>query len=287
VITVRALAKLIGNLISSIEGVDAARIMVVELQLLRSHLTKDPEWEWDRQLPVHRLDRTLVKEALKGCESWTEGYEPMTAHRIHWNGKLMYSEPPRAVVYTDACQWQRGVWVQADGIHKAIDRALPFVEREMEDHIRLQETAAAADGAVETVLERDYSSCVIVAKIDATAAVKYIKCMGGRMASFTKRIVDMQQMLRARHMPTRGRSGQPGGRIEQTLARGLYAALVARWGPFGLDACAASWNAQEDSGASRGRGAIRKRWGTTYYRTRCSRNRKWCACTRRCTGYWH
>jgi hypothetical protein len=68
----------------------------------------------------------------------------------------MYSEHPTAVIYTDACEWQRGVWVKSDRHHKEIDRALPFVGEEMKDHITLQETAAAADGVVETMMERNY-----------------------------------------------------------------------------------------------------------------------------------
>ena len=265
VLTVRALAKLIGTLISNMEGVDAARIMVVDLQLLRTQLTLDPDWEWDRVVAVRSLPRVRVLEALETCKEWAKGYNPQQAHKIHWNGKFMYSEHPTAVIYTDACEWQRGVWVKSDRHHKEIDRALPFVGEEMKDHITLQETAAAADGVVETMMERNYCDCVLVAKIDATAAVKYIKCMGGRMASFTKRIRTMQQLLRDRHVqllaghiageinPADAPSRRRLGMMEWKLSFQMYNALRMRWGPFGLDACAASWNAQEPRYISRQR----------------------------------
>ena len=131
-----------------------------------------------------------------------------------------------------------------------------FVGTEIYEHITLQETAAAADGIVETVLRRGLKNCVILARIDATAAVKYIACLGGRKATFTNRIRHMQQLLRERHImqlathikgeenPADAPSRRHLQIAEFKLSTACFEMLRRRWGPIGLDACAASWNFQ-------------------------------------------
>ena len=90
----------------------------------------------------------LLGQAVEACSEWADGYNPEEPQAISWNGKLMYSRPLTAVIFTDACEWQRGVWVAADEEQSfpAIDRTMPFVREEIYQHITLQETAAAADG---------------------------------------------------------------------------------------------------------------------------------------------
>lgn len=197
---------------------------------------------------------------------WIVDYNPDYPHRVEWNGKLCYSRPPVAIIFTDACEWQRGGWVEATAEHPAIDRALPFDDVETHEHITLQETAAAADSIVGTVLERGYSNVTPMARIDATEAVRYIRCLGGRKASFTGRIIQMQLLLRERHIqllaghvkgaenPSDAPSRGVLGLAEYSLNRQYFNHLQRPSGPFGLDACAASWNCQLPRCLSRQKG---------------------------------
>ena len=84
--------------------------------------------------------------------------------------------------------------------HPEIDEALPFVNEEILDHITLQETAAAADRVMKTGLRRNHKNCVLLAQIDATVVVKYIRCLGGRIPMLTMRVRELQRLLRSRHI---------------------------------------------------------------------------------------
>jgi hypothetical protein len=204
------------------------------------------------------MPHNLVHGAVRGCVEWVGDYDALQPHRVEWNGKFMFHDPPMATVYTDACEWQRGVWVAEDSRNgfPPIDIALPLVGSEIFEHITLQETAAAADGLVEVILLRNYHDCSLVSRIDATAAIKYILCFGGRLAPFSARVRALQQLCRWRHIslmvghikgelnPADAPSRRLVGIAEFQLNRSLFDAMQTKWGPFGLDACAASWNHQ-------------------------------------------
>jgi hypothetical protein len=257
-VSVRQMSQMIGSLIYTIEGVDAARIMVIELQMMRRFLMQSPGWDWDRPTSMTKIPARILQGAVEACLEWITGYDPAKPHQVPWNGRFMFHDPPVATVFTDACEWQRGVWVEEDKTNSfpTIDIALPLVGQEIYEHITLQETAAAADGIVETIRLRNYRDCSIVSRIDATAAVKYIKCFGGRLAPFTRRVKSLQQICRDRHIalmvshvkgelnPADAPSRRLVGMAEFKLNPFLFHNLNLMWGPFGLDACAASWNQQ-------------------------------------------
>jgi hypothetical protein len=257
-LTVRDLSKLIGSMMSALEGVDAARIMLIELQAVRSYLMSIPSWDWDIRTAISTIHPHLIQGAIDGCVEWLGDYDPAAPHLISWNGRFMFHDPPMATVYTDACEKQRGVWVAKDERNgfPQIDIALPLVGSEIFEHITLQETAAAADGLVEVIRLRDYHDCSLVSRIDATAAIKYIKCFGGRLAPFSARVKALQQICRGRHIslmvghikgelnPADEPSRRLVGISEFQLNTVLFHEIKRRWGPFGLDACAASWNHQ-------------------------------------------
>ena len=236
------------------------------LQALRASLTQSKGWTWDGKVEMRTIPLGKVAGAVESCVEWIADYDPEYPHLIEWNGKLSYSKPPAAVIYTDACEWQRGLWVEADEEWPAIDEAWPFVEGEIWEHITLQETAAAADGIVETVLRRGYRNCTLAARIDATAALKYIACLGGRRAMFTLRVKSMQRLLREHHIQVvaahvkgeENPADAPSRRILQMgefmLCRPCFEMMEQRWGPFGLDACAAEWNHQLPRYLSRQKG---------------------------------
>ena len=77
VISVRALAKVIGNLMATLEGVDAARITVMGLQTLKVCLTQQPAWDWDTQVATTAIPAELLGQAVEAsCNEWTDGYNP-------------------------------------------------------------------------------------------------------------------------------------------------------------------------------------------------------------------
>jgi len=262
VITVRALQQLIGLLVSNMEAVQLTRVMCIELQELRAHLVHNKGWNWkdngDEQIAVTSVPVKLLKMVRIACGEWVREYDQNNPTQMHWNGKLCYSEPPIAVIYTDACPWQAGVYTQADPAngHPAVEKSIPFVGAEIGDHITLQETAAAADGVLEVLKERNYRDCSVLVKIDATAALKYIACQGGRIAKFGRRVWELVQYCQSMHIMML--AGHITGKLnvsdwksrvllgvaEYKLERSLFETMRQLWGPFGLDACAAKWNNQ-------------------------------------------
>jgi hypothetical protein len=262
VVTARSIQQVLGLLISNLEAVELTRVMVIELQELRRAVTAKDGWNWaangDEEVPVAKLEMKVVEAARVSCDSWVNGYSSTEPERIARNGKLSYSEPPTAVIYTDACPWQAGAYASEDTIngHPKLEKSIPFADEEIAEHITLQETAAAVDGVLEVLIERRYRNCVILVKIDATAAVKYIHCHGGRIVKFGRRVEVLVQYCRDHHIMLiaghiKGKlnvsdwqSRKLLGVAEYRLERSLFEALNQMWGPFGLDACAAKWNNQ-------------------------------------------
>jgi hypothetical protein len=147
--------------------------------------------------------------------------------------------------------------------HDELRMGWPFVGLEIHDHITYQETAAAADGIVHAVRARDYRMCTLATKVDATAAIKYIKSHGGKNHKFARRIWDMQSELRARRIYNGGdkdygefhvegekntqadyESRKDLGPAEWKLNVEIFQWMQAKWGPFGIDMFAAAWNHQ-------------------------------------------
>ena len=116
---------------------------------------------------------------------------------------------------------------------------------EIGDHITLQETAAAADGVLEVLKERNYRDCSVLVKIDATAALKYIACQGGRIAKFGRRVWELVQYCQSMHIMML--AGHITGKLnvsdwksrvllgvaEYKLERSLFETMRQLWGPFG------------------------------------------------------
>jgi hypothetical protein len=203
VITLRMVTKAIGVIMSSIDQIMSARIHAMELSWLKTTLMLDEAWNWDRQIAVKHLPPGVRVAVERECNVWIQGHNPKKPHLHALNGKYHYNEPPLVTVYTDACEWQKGTWVPPDEErgHPEIDSARPFTGAEIYAHITLQETIAAAEGIMHCVEERNYTDGVVASKVDATAAVKYIKCLGGRKRKFTAQVVELQQVLKRRRLP--------------------------------------------------------------------------------------
>ena len=162
----------------------------------------------------------------------------------------------------NACEWQRGVWVELDEAKgfPATDMGLPLVSQEMHELITLQGLATAAGGVMEVVLAGDYKDCTLVTKIDATATIKYIKCFGGRLAPFTWRMQDLQTEYR-RHVSLVVEQSTSSTRRCSRRWRASFARLgltpVRRVGT------------RNCRGTCRTRRETEQRWGTTFCHTRC------------------
>ena len=262
-ITLRMLQQVIGTLIAAMEGVAEARLMVLESHMLRRWVMKAVGMDWDRQIAVRDLPEGRVAAVIKEIDLWTQGFGDLE-HKVNiaWNGRLVYSEPPEAVIFTDACSRAGGVWVEKTDQFNEIDMNFPFTGKEIEEHITYQETAAAADGLTHTLVERNYTMCTVAMKIDATAAIKYMKCAGGKKVALASRVWDSVKETRKRRVyvgsnndfttfhvvgkknPADKPSRLNVGFSEWKMNKPMFDVRSKRWGPFRLDAFAAAWNHQ-------------------------------------------
>ena len=261
-ITLREIQRVIGTLISAMEGVAEARLMVLEAHGLRRWIMLRTNMDWDQTLMVSELPKDKVSAVIAEVHLWTRNYDADNKVAIAWNGKLVYSDPPEAVIFTDACSRAGGVWVEETKRFPEIDMNFPLVGAEIHEHITYQETAAAADGLVHTLVERDYRMCTVAMKIDATAAIKYMKCSGGKKLALARRVWDSVKETRRRRVyvgsnndfgtwhvqgkknPADKPSRKNVGFSEWRMNKEVFEVLDQKWGPFGLDAFAAAWNCQ-------------------------------------------
>lgn len=260
--TLRQIQRVTGTLISSMEGVAEARLMVLELHQLRRWIAKEVRGDWVKELPVRQLPRDMVEAVRAEIDLWTRDYDEDQPELIEWNGKFVYADPPEALIFTDACSRAGGVWVEENDLHPRIDMIYPFVGDEIQEHITFQETAAAADGMIHVLKERDYRMCTVAMKVDATAAIKYMRCAGGKKLAFARRVWQSMREARDRRVyvgsnndferwhvdgkknPADKPSRQGVGFSEWKLHESHFKRLQRRWGPFGIDAFAAAWNTQ-------------------------------------------
>lgn len=199
-ITVRLMARTCGVMLASLDCIASMRVRTMELCWLRLLLQKDPNWTWDRVVNVSDLPPAVVKSVIKECQGWQVGYDPLHPHLHPYNGCFHMNDPPQARIYTDACNFQKGTFVEADPAngHPAIYLARPFVGADIHKHITIQETLAAVEGILFTMRTRDYRDCVLTSMIDATAAVKYVRTLGGKKREFTAAIIPLYEELRLR-----------------------------------------------------------------------------------------
>jgi hypothetical protein len=262
VVTLREVQRITGTLVSAIDGVEAVRLMVLEISELRKWLSKHTKMDWDAEVDLTTVPADLITATVLEIEEWTRDYDVENPERIEWNGKLIYSDPPIAVIFTDACSRAGGVWVEGDSDHPLIDVSFPFTGSEIHEHITLQETAAAADGIFHVLEERNYSMCTVAVKVDATAAIKYVRSNGGKKAKLAKRVWEMMKCARRRRVhlgadkdfdewhvqgsknPSDAPSRKAMGMSEWKMNQVVFSWMNTHWGPVGLDAFAAAWNTQ-------------------------------------------
>ena len=262
-VTVRQVHQVMGTMMASIDSISSVRIHTMEMAWLKTWLMGHPQWDWDRKVPMATVPDKIRRAVVQECESWRRGYNPDQPHHHPLNGKLHFNEAPMAVVYTDACEWQKGTYVEADLVqkHPAILSARPFVGKDIHEHITMQETIAAVEGVMHTITERDYHDGVVSSKIDATVAVKYLKCMGGRKRKFTAMVSRLETVCKKRrlrvvasHVPGKKNPAdapsrderKPQGMPERKLRPDVFNWMHHKWGPITHDLWASEWNAQTE-----------------------------------------
>jgi hypothetical protein len=217
---------------------------------------------WDAVVQVAEIPMALREAVVREVNEWTHDYDESDPARVSWNGKIIYSDPPEAVIFTDACSRAGGVWVEADLTHPKIDVSSPFIGSEILEHITFQETAAAADGIIHTLKERQYAMCTVAVKVDATAAIKYVRSGGGKRPKLARRVWAMLRCARERRVhlgtdkdfeewhveglknPSDAPSRKAMGMSEWKMSSTPFSWMNQKWGPVGLDAFAAAWNHQ-------------------------------------------
>jgi hypothetical protein len=180
-VSVKLIQQVKGVLKASLEQVDGARIMTCEMQELERwldrHSMEDTQWHVVGTIPWQ-----VRGPALRECLEWVRDFDSSDPIHAHWNGKLFVREQPLAIVYSDACNYQKGWRVAADQKlgHPEIKVRAPMTEEEMDEHITVQETDAANDALLDVMRKRDYRMGLIMSMTDATTTEKYVGSFGGR-----------------------------------------------------------------------------------------------------------
>lgn len=81
--------------------------MCLEMQQLENWLMANTvvKEQWVKTMEIPRQLRWAV---VKECEEWMRDFNPEDPVRIPWNGKLNFFEEPAAVIWSDACNYQKG-----------------------------------------------------------------------------------------------------------------------------------------------------------------------------------
>lgn len=258
--TLRWIAGVIGVLMAGIDGISAVRLHTLDLSTWRLWCMKKDSSKsgWDVKYEVASLGLELRKALLVEMEYWMAGYRPEDPAWIHWNGRTHQVGEAVVTLYTDACNYQWGVYIAADKSrgYPEVSYKRPFHGDQLGWHITLQETYGAAQGVLEVVKERDLWDCIVLAMVDATTAVKYVRCLGGKKQAHAKAVMAMEEEcirrrveVRCFHVPGEMNPADAPSRDlvgvnELSLHESIFDELSRRWGPFEVDCFAAQWNNQ-------------------------------------------
>jgi hypothetical protein len=263
-VTIRQVEQIKGLLMSMAAGVDEARLMVSGFQeLLRHMMTRDTlntnGIARDKPLSVSMIPVGIITHVRANLQEWIGDFNQVSnAEMISWNGRYHHCGHPMATIFTDACEWQKGVLVYANKDFPEISRQIPMNRMDADQHITHSETDASTDGVIETVLERDlYDGCIALC-VDASSAMPYQQNKGGRIQALSDKMRTQTKLLRERRLtalvyhvqgvknPADKPSRDLVGAAEYMLAPEIFDLMNKTWGPFTIDAFAAKWNKQMD-----------------------------------------
>ena len=258
--TLRWVATVIGVVMAGIDGISAVRLHTLALARWRLWCMKRNSGKsgWDVEYKIGMLQKELKHELVVEMKYWCRGYESGTPETIHWNGRVHQSGAAVVTIFTDACNYQWGLQIAEDKTrgYPEVRYKRPFHGDQLGWHITLQETYGAAQGVLETVKERDLWDCVVLARVDATTAVKYVRCLGGKKQAHAKAVMPMEEEcirrrieVRCFHVPGEmnpadAPSRDLVGKDELSLDGTVMALMEVElaWGPWEVDCFAAQWN---------------------------------------------
>ena len=114
------------------------------------------EIDRDRLIQVKQIPLRILNPVLIEMSDWIANYNQIDSKElISWNGRYHHCGHPMATIFTDACEWQKGVFVHASKTHPQICKAIPMDRQDATQHITHQEQDGTNDGVIETVLERN------------------------------------------------------------------------------------------------------------------------------------
>ena len=263
-VTIRQVEQIKGLLMSMAAGVDEARLMVSGFQeLLRHMMTRTTLHtngiERDKALSVSMIPSGIITHVRANLTEWIGDFNQVTdKEMISWNGRYNHVGHPMSTIFTDACEWQKGVLVHANKDFPEISRQIPMNRMDACQHITASETDASTDGVIETVLERNLHDGCIALCVDASAAMPYQQNKGGRIQALSDKMRIQTKLLRERRLtalvyhvqgvknPADKPSRDLVGAAEYMLAPAIFILMNKTWGPFTIDAFAAKWNKQMD-----------------------------------------
>jgi hypothetical protein len=110
----RALMEVKEVLMAALDQVDAVRILCVEIHLLQRWLESLSEGDLDMRHQVANVPIDMRMRVIEECNTWCKDYNADNPVSIHWNGKIHVLEAPKAVIWSDACNFQMGWRVEQD-----------------------------------------------------------------------------------------------------------------------------------------------------------------------------
>jgi hypothetical protein len=244
-------------------GVDEARLMTSGFQELQRHLMQRKTLatktgiDRDKSIQVESIPLQIMERVHSNSKEWMADYNEIAdKEMISWNGRHHHCGHPMATIFTDACEWQKGVYVHANENHPEIQRQIPMDWQGADQHITHSETDASTDGVIETVLERDLHDGCLALCVDASATMPYQQNRGGRLQALSDKIRAQTRLLKQRRLTTmvyhiqglKNPADKPSrdlvGAAEYQLATPIFDSMKEAWGPFSVDAFAAKWNKQ-------------------------------------------
>lgn len=254
--TLKLLAGVIGTMMAGIHGISSVRLHQLQLSRLRLWVMKSPNWDWTTNYTVATVPSELRQAVATELKWWVRDYNKHTPELIHWNGKHHHNRKPTVKIYSDACNYQWGYWVAKTDQFPELNIKRPFSGDQLNWHITLQETYAAAQAVIEVARLRNLKDCSILARSDATTTVHYVKCSGGKKMAHAMAIVPMEEECLARrisvtcfHIAGENNPGDAPSRdlvgvAQYKMHEAVFAAAHQQWGPIAGDLFAAQWNNQ-------------------------------------------
>jgi hypothetical protein len=258
-LTVKVLSSSIGVGMSLMEAADGARSMLADHQEMRLWMMQQADWTWTGPVILGSIPTRLRSAVQKECRMWLR-----PSHTWNWRSFKKHTHW-LAVVETDASGYGMGAKItvtrtaQSTEVVQRLGRPLTECMNECMMHITKTETRATKEYTCYTILRWDLRDGAILTKTDATTTRKYISQFGGRKHWYTREVMELQRLARARNLSIfcewipgliNHDPDYESRKIdlnEYLLQRAIYLRLQELWARnkvFAVDMFAGRWNKQ-------------------------------------------